>query len=174
MPLSTPAIDASITKMFSGFMSRWMIPRSCAAASAVAHLPRDLRRHVRAGPRSPRALALEELADEIRGAVRVVQVHVEHVDDVRVLDGARGLRLAEKASRHLRVARGSAEGTSRRSATPSGEGDALVDAPHAAFADDTRDAVRVAEELAEHRVRRASPERIDEASRRAGRRESAG
>ena len=89
--------------MLSGLRSRCTIPMSCAASSALGHLPRDVRRALR----RQRARLLDELrerlaVDELHREIdQPVRRLAEVVDrrDVRVLDPARVRRLAIEAAR---------------------------------------------------------------------------
>ena len=123
----------------------------------LAHLAPDLRGEPRLeGALAPdvvgELLALEVLADEVRRAVGEM-MHVEDVDDVRMLDRARDRRLAEEPRGHLRVlGELGVERLHREAALLEAEVTRLVDAPHAALADRPDDLVRVAEERADPRI----------------------
>ena len=112
-----------------------------------ARLERSLALHVRR-----ELLALDELADEVGRSVREV-VDVEHVDDVRVRERARALRLAHEPGDDLvvrcevGVERLDGEATLLQAEVPR-----LVHSTHAAFADDADDLVRLAEELADEGI----------------------
>ena len=92
----------SIRKMFSGLRSRWTMPLSCAAPSALAALVHDPHRALgrqRAAAREHvgEVLALEHLHHEVARAARRL-AEVEDVDDVRVADARRALGLRRKRS----------------------------------------------------------------------------
>ena len=101
-----------VTNAFSGFTSRWTIPFSWAAPSASAiWMPYSTAlRKGRAPPPQALAqrLALEQLGDDV-GHVAVGR-HVEHGDDVRVVEAAGRARLAaERLHALLRQGEGRAQ-----------------------------------------------------------------
>ena len=141
------------------------------SAQRTTHLTADRRRHSRRERAARRheireLFALHELADEVRRAVGEM-VNVEHVDDVRVRERARALGLAHEARDDLVVGREiGVERLHREAALLETEMPRLVDASHAAFADDADDLVRLAEELADQRIDVGSGGRlVDERAR---------
>ena len=139
---------SSIT--FPGLMSRWIRPRSCAAASAramsTATATRLGLRHRTVAPEPVgERLALDELGHDVVGAV--VRPAVEHGDDVRVAQPGRGAGLALEPLDELTVAveRGR-EDLDRHLASELAV-EPLVDLGHAALAEHRPELVAVDEDV---------------------------
>jgi hypothetical protein len=85
------ASPLSVTKMFAGLISRWMIPAVCAAVERVGDLmPRSRIRSTLRGLPSISLLqsaTRQELHDNERMAF--VLVHFVHGADIRVIEGGR-------------------------------------------------------------------------------------
>ncbi len=146
-----PSDPTLARKKLAGFMSRWMMPRLVRAVEPEARLRHDAQREIRREGAEPldellHVLALEVLHHQEGDVVVRVGLStfgdgagrrpgVEHLDDVRRVDGGRGPRLALEAP-HQR-------GVLRRLGGDQLDGDpgarhrvhGLVDRAHAARAD---------------------------------------
>ena len=145
--------SAELTRMFSGFRSRWTIPYRCTRLERVEHLSDDER-----GPSDrPGTPLLEEFAGALaadvlhhdEGRPALVHPHVHDVDDEGVLDaGGRPSLPLEPGERHPVIGQVRMQDLDRHRATDGGVL-CLVDAPHAAVAEQTPEAVLAPDEGAD-------------------------
>ena len=103
--------------MFSGLISRWTMPASCAAASALATwIVRSSASVHRDGPTRqplPQRFAFDQLARDI--VRRVILTDLVNGQDVRMIERDDRLRFLFKSPESLRVA-GKARGSSFKAA----------------------------------------------------------
>ena len=98
---------SSVTNTFSGLMSRWTMPFSCAAASpvatAIAVVDRLARHQGAVAEQVAQRLALQQLADDVGGAV--VRAGVVDGEDVGVVQRRGGAGFLVEAAQAIGVGR---------------------------------------------------------------------
>ena len=140
---STFARPSRVTKMFAGLMSRWMMPRWCAASSASATCDADVEQAVER-QRIVRDAAIERLAVEQLHRDEVLAVRFfDRVDraDVRMIERARRPRLALEPLERRPVARQLRRQELQRDASSELRVLGLIDDAHPAAAESTGDGV---------------------------------
>src|SRR3954470_23728941 len=130
--------------MFCGLRSRWMTPRSWAAASpaqslrAASSALSDGRRPIRVS-RDARALSIDIFHGDERSAIDFADV--EDAADVRMRDQPGDPHFAVEALEQARIARGLFRQEFERDALPECEVSGAVDLAHAATAEESDDAI---------------------------------
>ena len=168
-----------VRKTFSGLMSRWTMPFSCAATRPESTCTRMSITSSNGSPPSAADAVGQRLADELLhdevGAAVVERAEVVHLADVRVADRAGGARLLVEAPHGVLLPRlGRVEHLDGDRA-PDGQVLGLEDGAHPALAEHRAHDVLAADGLAEEVARRRrGGGNVDGAAARRGRRGAMG
>ncbi len=133
-----------VTKTFSGLMSRWTIPLSCAAASPVATAiaySTALRCHDRAMSQNvAQRPAMQDFADDV-GSI-LIRADVMDRQDVGVIQGRRGSRFLIEATQPRSVGRVGWRKNLDGDVPPEPLVPRRIDLAHPALAEQVEDSVR--------------------------------